>query len=275
MLTFDLQVMIKREGVIELELADLFDLKGKTAIVTGGGRGLGRQMAHALAEAGANIVICSRKLEQCEKTCEEIQELYNVKAIALACDIRNAEEIHQVVKKTIQQFGTLDILINNSGASWIGDALTLPEDKWQKVMDVNVKGTFLFSQAAATIMKQQGSGKIINITSVTGMYGAPAAFLDAIAYSTSKGAVISFTKDLAVKLAPFNIQVNALSPGLFPTKITAAMEHAKPGILRKIPAARFGDDKDLKGAALFLSSKASDYMTGQVMVLDGGLTASL
>lgn len=253
----------------------MFNLNGKNAIVTGGGRGLGRQMAHALADAGANIVICSRKLEHCEKVCEEIKEKYNVKAIAIKCDIRNAEEINQVVKETIDQFQTIDILINNSGASWIEDVLMLKEDQWQKVMDVNVKGMFLFSQAAANIMKQQGSGKIINITSVTGMFGAPAEFLNAIPYSTSKGAVIAFTKDLAVKLAPSNIQVNAISPGLFPTKITAAMEKAKPAILRKIPAARFGNDQDLKGAALLLSSRASDYMTGQILIIDGGLTASL
>lgn len=257
-----------------MEPNEIFSLKGKTAIVTGGGRGLGEQMATALANAGANVVVCSRKIEKCEKVSEALRKK-GVKSLALQCDITNEADIKKVVEETINNFGTIDILINNSGASWVEDTLALPADKWDKVMDVNLKGTFLFSQAAAKVMKLQGGGKIINIASVTGLYGCPPEFLDAIAYSTSKGAVVALTKDLAVKLASANIQVNAIVPGLFPTKITAVLEKASPVILKKIPLGRFGNEKDLAGAAIYLSSSASDYVTGQMLVVDGGMTSSL
>ncbi|MBP2240469.1 gluconate 5-dehydrogenase [Cytobacillus eiseniae] len=257
-----------------MDIKELFSLKNKTAIITGGGKGLGAQMAIALAEAGANIVVCSRNLEACETFCKQLNE-NGVKAMAIRCDVTNQEDIQQVIDKTVQQFGTIDILINNSGTSWIAPTLDLPEDKWDKVMNVNLKGMFLFSQAAGKIMAKQGSGKIINISSVTGIKGTNPAFLDAIAYNTSKGAVNSLTKDLAIKLAAHHIQVNAIAPGFFPSKITTAFERTNQIILSRIPAGRFGTDDDLKGAALFLASRASDYMTGQVLIIDGGLISSI
>lgn len=265
---------MKNKGGITSEMNELFHLGNKTAIVTGGGRGLGEQMANALGEAGANVVVCSRSIEACEHVRRNL-EAKGVKALAIECDITNEQDIQKVIQKTLETFGTIDILINNSGTSWVAPFLDLPADKWDKVMNVNLKGLFLFSQAAANVMTKQGSGKIINIASVTGMRGTHSAFLDAVAYSTSKGAVISFTKDLAVKLASAGIQVNAIAPGFFPTKITKVLEKSSSVILRKIPAGRFGSEHDLKGAAVFLSSKASDYVTGQVLVVDGGLTISL
>ncbi|QQZ08621.1 SDR family oxidoreductase [Heyndrickxia vini] len=257
-----------------MKTTELFDLTNKTAIITGGSSGLGSQMALALAEAGANIVICSRNIQ----ACQEMSDLLNQQgyhSIALKCDITNQEDIDYVVDETIKNFGTIDILINNSGTSWIAPVLDIPADKWDKVMNVNLKGMFFFSQAVAKIMKDQGGGKIINISSVTGLFGTNPAFLDSVAYNTSKGAVVSLTKDLAVKLAQYNIQVNAIAPGFFPTKITKALDKATTIILSKIPAKRFGTDQDLKGSALFLSSKASDYITGQLLVVDGGLTTNL
>ncbi|MGE8205239.1 SDR family oxidoreductase [Heyndrickxia sp. NPDC080065] len=257
-----------------MRLKELFDLSNKTAIVTGGGSGLGAQMASALAEAGANVVICSRNLETCQKMSEHLNQ-QGFQSIALKCDVTKQEDIEFVVKQTLETFGSINILINNSGTSWIHPVLDLPDDKWDKVMNVNLKGMFFFSQAVAKVMKVQGSGKIINISSVTGLYGTNPAFLDSIAYNTSKGAVVSLTKDLAVKLADYNIQVNAIAPGFFPTKITKVLDHANKILLSKIPAKRFGSDSDLKGTALFLSSKASDYITGQLLVVDGGLTVNL
>lgn len=253
---------------------DLFQLKDKTAIITGGGKGLGAQMANALAKAGANIVICSRNVENCERTCKQLEEEAGVQTLAISCDITKSDEIEAVIQKTMKKFGQIDILINNSGTSWISPFIDFPEEKWDKVMDVNVKGTFLFSQAVAKVMIEQRKGKIINIASVTGMGGTFPELLDTLAYNTSKGAVLTFTKDLAVKLARYNIQVNAIAPGFFPTKITEkVLKDVNAQVVKHIPAGRFGNSDDLKGATLFLASKASDYCIGQVIVIDGGITA--
>lgn len=261
------------EGSIKMK--ELFDLTGKTAIVTGGGRGLGRQIAFALAEADARVVICSRKLDACQAVSEELQKI-GKQSIALACDVTHPADIERVIEETVRRFGTIDILVNNSGISWVAPALALTADKWDKVMDVNLKAVFLFSQAAAKIMVKSGEGKIINIASVTGFGGSPASFMDTIAYNTSKGAVITFTKDLAVKLAPHNIQVNAIAPGFFQTKITEGLRGSiYHKMIEQIPQRRFGSDQDLKGAAIFLASKASDYVTGHILTVDGGISAQV
>lgn len=254
-------------------MEELFNLNGKTAIITGGGRGLGKQMAIALAKAGANLVLCSRKVEACQAVCKELEE-YGVKCLAIKCDVTKVDDIQKVIEETVNTFGTIDILINNSGASWVAPFMDLPEEKWDYVLDVNTKGTFLFSQAAAKVMVPQGSGKIVNIASVLGLGGANPKVIDTIAYNTSKGAIITFTKDLAVKLARHNIQVNAIAPGFFPTKITEGiLEKSKHPLHAHIPAGRFGSDTDLAGPILLLTSKASDYITGHILIVDGGITA--
>ncbi|MFD0050201.1 SDR family oxidoreductase [Actinomycetes bacterium NPDC127524] len=252
---------------------NLFDLTGKTAIVTGGGRGLGKQIALALAEAGANIVVCSRNLEACKEVSSEIVEMGGT-SISSCCDVSNEEDIERVINETISTFGTLDILVNNSGISWLAPVDELPLDKWKKVMEVNVNGTFLFSKAAAKVMKKQGNGKIINIASIAGYGGTPPEVMEAIAYNTSKGAVITFTRDLSVKLAKYGIQVNAIAPGFFPTKIAkGVLEKNNHSVQSGIPARRYGNESDLKGAAIYLASSASDYMIGQILNVDGGITA--
>ncbi|MCG1021834.1 SDR family oxidoreductase [Sutcliffiella horikoshii] len=256
-----------------MEVRDLFNLENKTAIVTGGGKGLGAQIATALAEAGANVIVCSRDLASCQKVSEELRKK-GVKSMAFACDVTEEEEIQHVIDETVKQFGSLDILVNNSGTSWMAPTLDLPSDKWDKVMNVNLKGLFLFSQKAARVMVKQGGGKIVNIASVSGLGGTDPSLMDTIAYNTSKGGVITFTKDLAVKLAPHNIQVNAIAPGMFPTKITKSIiEHSAPTLKEQIPAKRFGGEHDLKGAAVFLSSGASDYCVGHILIVDGGMTS--
>jgi gluconate 5-dehydrogenase len=258
-----------------MNIKDLFNLQGKTAIVTGGGRGLGEQIAHAYAEAGANVVICSRNLEACQEVSNRLKEK-GVRSLAIHCDVSKQEDIQNVVDQTLQEFGRVDILVNNSGTVWGAPALEMPVDKWDKVMDINLKAIFLFSQAVGKTMVEQRSGKIINIASIAGLGGQDPTIMDAISYSTSKGAVITFTKDLAVKLAPHNVHVNAIAPGFFPTKIAkGVLNHSGQKILERTPAGRFGSDHDMKGPALFLASSASDYVFGHILVVDGGASASV
>lgn len=257
-----------------MEVKALFDLSGKTAIVTGGGRGLGEQIAKALAEAGANVVVCSRKLEACQEVSEELKQL-GVRAMALACDVTKPEEVQRVVDETVKEFGTIDILFNNSGVSWGAPTVDMPLEKWHMVMDVNATGTFLMSQAVGRVMIEQGNGgKIVNIASVAGLSGADPRALEAIGYHASKGAVVAFTKDLAVKWARYNINVNAIAPGFFPSKMTkGVLATGGDRILEQTPIGRFGSDYDLKGAALFLASSASDFVVGHILVVDGGTQA--
>lgn len=256
-----------------MHVKELFDLSGKTAIVTGGGRGLGEQIAESLAEAGANVVVCSRKLEACKGVSDRLEK-YGVQTLAIACDVTNPADVARVVDTTLERFGTIDILFNNSGVSWGTPTLEMPLDKWKMVLEVNVTGTFLMSQAVAKVMVENKSGKIINIASVAGFGGQDPQIMDAIGYSTSKGAVITFTKDLAVKLGPANVQVNAIAPGFFPTKMSSGLiAHTGDLILKQIPAGRFGSNDDLKGAALFLASRSSDFVLGHVLAVDGGMNA--
>ncbi|UZJ76880.1 SDR family oxidoreductase [Fictibacillus sp. KU28468] len=256
-----------------MNVLKLFDLTGKTAIITGGGRGLGQQIAEAFAEAGANVVLCSRKVEACEETAQKLKQL-GIKTLALKCDISNPEDVQSVIDRTLQEFDSIDILVNNSGATWGAPAAEMPYEAWKKVIDVNVTGTFLMSQAAGKVMIEQKSGKIINIASVAGLGGTDPRYMDTIGYNTSKGAVITFTKDLAVKWGQHNINVNAIAPGFFPTKMSKVLiEHGKDAILEGTPLNRFGSDDDLKGAALFLASNASNYVSGDVLIVDGGAHA--
>jgi gluconate 5-dehydrogenase len=241
-------------------------------MITGGSIGLGRQMAQGLAEMGANLVLCARKKERCERAAEELQAL-GVTTLALACDVTNPASIQEVVDAAVSRFGRIDILINSAGISWGAPAEEMRLEHWNKVIETNLTGTFLCSQAVGKVMIGQNRGKIINIASVAGMAGSPPE-LQAIGYSTSKGGVIAFTRDLARKWAAHNIHVNAIAPGWFPTHMSAGViERNKENLLKGIPLGRFGSEDDLKGAAVFLASAASDFVTGQVLVVDGGQTA--
>jgi NAD(P)-dependent dehydrogenase (short-subunit alcohol dehydrogenase family) len=251
----------------------LFDLTGRVAIITGGSIGLGRQMAEALAEMGANLVLCARKKERCEETAHDMEKL-SVRALAMGCDVKDQASVEQLVATTVAEFGRVDILINNAGISWGAPTEKMTLAEWNKVLETNLTGTFLCAQAAGRIMLKQESGKIINMASVAGIRGAPPETVEAIAYHASKGGVISFTHDLAVKWARHNIQVNAIAPGWFPTHMSDwIIEHKKDYLLSHIPARRFGASYDLKGAAVFLASEASAYVNGHVLVVDGGQSA--
>jgi len=255
-----------------VNVKQLFDLTGRVAIVSGGSMGLGRQMAEGLAEMGANLVLCARKKERCEEAAKALRP-HGVQALALECDVKDKASIQKVVEETLAKFGRIDVLINNAGVSWGASVEEMTLEQWDKVLSTNLTGTFLFCQAVGKAMAEQASGKIINIASVAGLGGASAE-LQAIGYHASKGGVIAFTKDLACKWASHNIQVNAIAPGWFPTHMSGwIIEHRKDSLLEKIPLRRFGGDHDLKGAAVFLASDASAYVTGHVLVVDGGQTA--
>jgi NAD(P)-dependent dehydrogenase (short-subunit alcohol dehydrogenase family) len=253
---------------------DLFTLTGKTAIITGGGRGLGTQIAKGFAEAGiANIVLCSRNIEACKAVGTELEKTFGVKTLSFACDVTNAEDVKNVVEKTVEEFGAIDILVNNSGASWGAPVEQMPKEAWDKVININVTGTFLMSQEVGKKMIEQKAGKIINIASIAGFGGTP-EFMQTIGYNTSKGAVMTFTKDLAVKWGRHNINVNAIAPGFFPTKMSNQLiEMGKENIIAATPLKRLGNEEDLKGAAVFLASQASDYVSGDILTVDGGASA--
>jgi NAD(P)-dependent dehydrogenase (short-subunit alcohol dehydrogenase family) len=253
---------------------ELFDLSGKVAIVTGGGSGLGRQMAGALAEMGADLVLCGRKSEKAEAAASELRAL-GVRALGVACDVTKPEDVRAMVERTTAELGRVDILVNNAGRAWVAPVATMPVDEWRRVLDVNLTGAFLCSQAAGNVMIQQGGGKIINIASTAGLGGAMPEVLDAIAYNTSKGGLVNFTRDLAVKWARYAINVNAIAPGWFPSRMSqAVVERWGDRLARTIPLGRIGGEEDLKGTVVFLASRASDYVTGQVLAVDGGQTAS-
>lgn len=257
-----------------MHVRELFDLTGKVGIVTGGSRGLGLQMASALAEAGAALAITARKVDELDRAAAQLRERGS-RVLAVPCDVSRPEQIEAAVPRILGEYGQVDILINNAGATWGASALEMPLDAWHKVMETNVTGTFLMTQAVGRSMINAGrGGKIINIASVAGLVGTDAAVLDAVGYSASKGAVVALTRDLAIKWAPQGVTVNAIAPGFFPSKMTRwLIERRGEAILSTIPLRRLGNEDDLKGAVVFLASRASDFVTGQVLVVDGGATA--
>ncbi len=246
---------------------ELFDLSGRVAIVTGGGSGIGRQMATALAEAGAELVLCARKVERCEEAAAAMP----TRALALACDVTDPEQVEATVARTLEELGRIDVLVNNAGTVWGDSPEDIPLKGWQKVVDVNLTGVFLCSQAAGREMIARGGGKIVNIASVAGLRGGPPEVMNALPYNATKGGVISFTCDLACKWAQHGIYVNAIAPGWFPSGMSRfVLDQHEERLLEHIPLRRFGGGDDLKGAIVFLASRASDYVTGQTLVVDGG-----
>ncbi|MBW3570940.1 MAG: SDR family oxidoreductase [Gemmatimonadetes bacterium] len=255
---------------------ELFDLTGRVALVTGGGRGLGEQIARGLAQAGASVAVGSRSQEACAEVARELTDEYGTRTLALRLDVSSDDDVSAAVERVEAELGPIDLLVNNSGTSWGAPAAEMPVEAWRKVMEVNATGAFLCSREVGRRLIERGEpGAILNVASIAGLTGSAPEVLDAIGYSASKGAVIAFTRDLAVKWARHGIRVNAIAPGFFPTKMTrAVLERAEKAISRSVPLGRTGGADELIGAAVFLLSPAADYVTGQVLAVDGGLTAA-
>jgi gluconate 5-dehydrogenase len=255
-------------------IQQLFDLSGKTALVTGGSRGLGLQMAHALGEAGARVMISSRKAEDLEQAVATLQDA-GIDARWIAADCAKADDIERLANETLHRMGDVDILVNNAGATWGAPAEDHPLEAWDKVLNLNVRGYFLLSKAIAKkSMIARRSGRIINIASIAGLNGNP-AFMKSIAYNTSKGAVINFTRALGAEWGAHNITVNAICPGFFHSKMTAGMISTvgEDNMADGAPLKRLGDDEDLKGVCLLFASDAGKHITGQWLAVDGGVSA--
>ena len=251
----------------------LFDLKGKTALVTGGSRGLGLQMAHALGEAGARIMVSSRKAADLEAAVAELQAA-GIDARWIAADCAVEEDIRRLADETLERMGRIDILVNNAGASWGAPAQDHPVAAWDKVMNLNIRGYFILSQhVAKSWMIDNGGGRIVNIASIAGLGGNPPE-MQMIAYNTSKGAVVNFTRALAAEWGRYKINVNAICPGFFPSKLTAGTLKAfgEDTLAAHAPLRRLGDDEDLKGITLLYASDAGKHITGQWLAVDGGVS---
>jgi gluconate 5-dehydrogenase len=252
-------------------LKQLFDLTGRVAIVTGGSRGLGEEMAEGLAEAGAALMLCARREQWLTPTLEDFRGK-GVRVEGMICDVSVPEQVQAVVDRTIAAFGKVDILVNNAGISWGAEPEDMPLDKWQKVIDINLTGAFLFSQAAGREMLKKQYGRIINIASIAGLHGSVNGSHYA-GYAASKAGLMGLTRELAASWGRSNIRVNAIAPGFFHSRLAdPAIVHAEPHIKATSPIPRVGDAGELKGVCVFLASDASNYITGQTIVVDGGRT---
>jgi gluconate 5-dehydrogenase len=251
----------------------LFDLTGQVALVTGGSRGLGLQIAEALGEAGAKIMLTSRKASDLEEAAADLQAK-GIDTRWIAADASDPAQVRKVVDETMQRMGQIDILVNNAGATWGAPAEDYPLEAWDKVMNLNIRSLFLYAQAVAKAsMIPRQHGRIINIASIAGLAGS--LDMKFIAYGTSKGAVVNFTRTLAGEWGPLGITVNALAPGFFPSKMTQGViaHYGVDKLAAAAPLRRIGDDDDLKGAALLFASAAGKHVTGQILAVDGGVSA--
>ncbi len=252
---------------------ELMNLDGRVSVVTGGATGLGLQMAKGLAEAGSHIVVCSRQLEKSEQAAHELEKL-GVKALALAADVTKPEQVEAVKADTIKKFGRVDVLVNNAGRAWVAPPEEMPLDRWQQVMDLNITAPFICSQAFGREMIKARRGSIINIASISGLRGRDPRAYDSVVYSTSKGALVNFTRDLAVKWAQHAIRVNCICPGFFVTPLNQKLyERNREAIDSRIPLGHTGGPDDLKGIAVLLASDASAFITGAIIPVDGGTIA--
>jgi NAD(P)-dependent dehydrogenase (short-subunit alcohol dehydrogenase family) len=250
---------------------ELFNLKDRVAIVTGGSRGLGQEMAEGLAEAGASLMLCARRDEWLTPTVDAFRARgFTVEG--MLCDVSKAADVQAVVDKTVSRFGKVDVLINNAGVTWAAEPEDLPLEKWQKVVDINLTGAFLFAQAAGRDMLKRKWGRIINIASIAGMHASVNGPHYA-PYAATKAGLIGLTKELAVSWARKGIRVNAIAPGFFHSRLAdGAIAMNETAIKASSPIPRVGDAGELKGVAVFLAADASNYITGQTIVVDGGRT---
>ena len=252
-------------------LNELFNLDGRVAIVTGGSRGLGREMAEGLAEAGASLMLCARRPEWLTPTVNDMRA-QGFRVEGMLCDVANAADVQATVDKTIAVYGKVDILLNNAGVTWAAEPEEMPLEKWQKVVDINLTGAFLFAQAAGRDMLKRQWGRIINTASIAGMHASVHGPHYA-PYAATKAGLIGLTRELAVSWARQGIRVNAIAPGFFHSRLAdGAIAMNEASIKASSPIPRVGDAGELKGVAVFLAADASNYITGQTIVVDGGRT---
>jgi 2-deoxy-D-gluconate 3-dehydrogenase len=256
-------------------MKDLFNLKGKVAIVTGGNGGIGLGIARGLASAGASVAIAARNEAKTAEAVKGLEKEFGVKALGVKVDVREEKQIKDMVQKVLDTFGRIDILFNNAGTNIRKFPEEYVVDEWEEVLDINLRSAFLCSQAVYPAMKAAGGGKIINTGSMTSIFGAPKVLL----YSTSKGGIVQMGRCLANAWAKDNIQVNAILPGFIDTALTRQARIDMPELEERVntrtPAGRWGVPDDLAGTAVFLASKASDYVTGVALPVDGGFAVAM
>ena len=256
-----------------MSVKELFKLDGKIALITGGSRGLGLQLAEALGEMGCRLAIAARKADELLEARTHLEKM-GFEVLTVVNDLSKTGQIAGLVDQVLQRFPTIDILVNNAGATWSAPAEDYPDEAWRKVLGLNVDALFFLSrEVARRCMIPRQSGKIINIASVAGLRGS-ATNVSTIAYHTSKGAVINFTRAIASEWGKYNINVNAICPGFFPSKMSAGLlEKVADAVIARAPLHRIGGDEDLKGTVVFLASEASRHITGQSIAVDGGISA--
>lgn len=251
-------------------LRELFDLTGRVCLITGGSRGIGLEIAEGLAEAGGSLMLAARREQWLNPSVDQLRSS-GFTCEGVLCDVSKPDQIQAAVDQTLAAYGRIDILVNCAGVTWGAPAEEMPLDKWQTVLDTNLTGAFLFSQAAGRHMIQQDFGRILNVASIAGIQVSMPRGLHYAGYVASKGGLIALTKELAAKWARNNIRVNALAPGFFASRMTEKiMDKVAPDIEANVPLARIGRPGELKGAAVFLVAGASDYITGQTLIVDGG-----
>ena len=257
-----------------MNVKKLFDLSGKTALITGGSRGLGLQMAEALGEMGARVAITARKAAELDEAKIHLKSL-GIDALTVVNDLQQTNSVQPMVEQVLKSLGQIDVLVNNAGAAWGAPAEDHPLEAWYKIVNLNLTAVFLMSQAVGKLsMIPRRYGRIINLASIAGLLGTDPRMMPTIAYNASKGGVINFTRSLAVEWAHHGITVNAIAPGVFPSKMSQGMiDKAEQIILDMTPMKRLGNDDDLKGLAVLLASDASAYITGQTVAVDGGLVS--
>lgn len=254
-------------------MRDLFSLAGKVALVMGGSRGLGLDVAEAMGAMGARVAITARREQWLEPAAAQLRDR-GIDCLALLGDVAEPADVNRVCEQTLRQFGQIDVLVNSAGVSWGADPEAMPLEQWERVFRINATGTFLSCQCVGRHMLTRRQGSIINIGSVAGLYGSPTAILNTIGYSATKGAVWAFSRDLAAKWAPYNVRVNVIAPWFFRTRMTEGqLDQSGEVITARIPMGRIGQPGELNGAAVFLASEASAYITGQCINVDGGYSA--
>ena len=257
-----------------MKVTKLFDLGGKTALITGGSRGLGLQFAEALGEMGAKVVITARKAVELEEAKAHLKGM-GIDALTVVNDLQNTDSVKPMVEQVLKAQGQVDILVNNAGAVWGSPAEDHPLDAWYKVINLNLTAVFLMSQVVGKLsMIPRKYGRIINLASIAGLVGTDPRMMPTIAYNASKGGIVNFTRSLAVEWAQHGITVNAIAPGVFPSKMSQGMiDKSEQIIMEMTPMKRLGTDFDLKGLAVLLASDASAYITGQTVAVDGGFVS--